>query len=230
MPLAAKMTEQAPIAPVREKLHLSSREVPPGGLRYKIEALAESAPQAAWVGPFNSVYDLMNEVRLRCKANGIPAPSEADVEDQICQRCPPGYCRDALNRPTFHPGSLSLSLPDVITGTKALLNWFRHGSVETEEIVRRTAICNACPENQLIQGCQGCAANSLHQLMNAIVVRPLASDAVLHACNVCKCSLKAKVRMRLDDLPPMTPDQLSRLPESCWIVATPSARDSDPRV
>lgn len=230
MPLAAKMDAPAE-APKKERnmFHLSSREVPPGGLTYKIHELAETAPRESWVGPFNSTYDLANEVRKRCKANGLPAPTEAEIEDQLCQRLPPGYCRDQNNQGTQHPGAMSLGLMDVIKGTMALIGWFRHGSVDVTEIQRRTAVCNQCPENRQISGCQGCAGNPLRTLINKIVVSPLPSDAVLGACSICSCSLKSKVRMRLEDLPPLTEQQRARLPEKCWIIAPTSARDADPR-
>lgn len=228
MPLPAKM-DVDDAASSREMLHLSSREVPPGGMSFKILALSETSPRDAWVGPFNSIYDLANEVHKRERANGLELTPDSEIEDQVCQRCPPGYCRDAHNLPTRHPGGLNMGLSEVIAGTRALMNWFKHGSVAVEEIARRTSICNTCPENRPISGCQGCAANALHAVMNAIVVRPLASDAVLGACAICQCSLKAKVRMRLDDLPPLSPSQRERLPEKCWIIAPASARDGDPR-
>ena len=236
MPLPAKMpvdgadSASEPVAITRKGLHLSSREVPPGGLSYKILALAERAPQIAWVGPHNDSDTLTKEVNVRERANGITPSTLAEVEEQICQRLPPGYCRDAGGKPTSHPGSFALSLADVLAGTKALAGWFRHGSVDNAEIARRTAICNACPENRQISGCQGCAGAPLHALMNAIVVRSLPSDAMLGACAICKCSLKAKVRMKLDDLPALTPEQRARLPEACWLIAPASQRDSDPRV
>lgn len=228
MPLPAKMpTVETP--PV--KLHLSSREVPPGGLSFKVTALAERAPRDAWVGPFNSIYDLEAEVTKRCKANNIPTPTTAEIEDQICQRLPPGYCRDESNRAPTTPGSMAIGLNDVINGTKALAKWFIHGSVDTPEIARRSYICNECPENRPISGCTGCAAASLHKVMNAIVVKALPSDAVLHACSICHCSLPAKVRLRLDDLlPSMTTEQMARLPDKCWLIAPIESQRNDPRV
>lgn len=225
MPLATKLPEQ-PLP----QLHLSSREVPPGGLYFKILALAERAPREAMVGPFNDSDTLTKEVNRREKANGVlPLSTLADVEDQNCQRLPKGYCRDASNFDVGHPGAGALGLGDVLTGTRALLNWFRHGSVEVEEIQRRTAICNACPENRLISGCQGCAGAPLHAAMNAIVVRALPSDTLLGACSICHCSLKAKVRFHLSDLPALTPHQLKHTPEKCWMIAPASLRDADPR-
>jgi hypothetical protein len=209
---------------------LTSREVPPGGFTFKIEALSVTAPRLAWVGPFNDTETLMKEANVREKANGVRLSTLADVEHQVCSRLPPGWCRDASNRATTHPGAGLLGLGDVIQGTKSLVGWLRHGSVAQEEIVRRTYVCNACPENRPIAGCQGCAASKLHSVMNAIVARPLPSDAVLHACAICKCSLRAKVRMKLDDLlPHMSDAQRAALPDACWLLAGTSARDSDPR-
>lgn len=232
MPLPAKQdaTDGAVEITHAPRLHLSSRQVPPGGLTYKIAGLVERDPRAALVGPFNALEELFKEVQKRCQANGLESPTIFEIEDSVCQRLPPGYCRDSQGRRTTHPGTLSLSLSDVVNGTKALGKFFLHGSVPNEEIVRRTYICNACPENVPIAGCQGCAANKLYSVMNFMMVKPLPSDAVLGACSICKCSLKAKTRMKLDDLPELTAEQRARLPEKCWMIAEASPRDNDPRL
>lgn len=234
MPTAANPSENGPVpiaaAPVEHLLHISSREVPPGGLWYRIIPLAERAPQSAVVGPYNDSDTLTKEVNLRERANGLPISTLAQVENQNCQRLPPGYCRDSKGYTTKHPGSSAMGLSDVIHGTRALVNWFKHGSVDTGEIERRTRICNACPENVPIAGCQGCAANALYSVMNAIVVKPLPSDAVLGACSICKCSLRAKTRMRLEDLPPLSPEQRARLPQACWLNPDAEPTRNDPRI
>ena len=235
MPLPAKAeVADGPVAiattPPPARLHVVSREVPPGGFFYRILALAERAPRESVVGPFNDTETLWKEVSVRCRANGLGAPTLEDVEDQTCHRLPPGYCRDDAGNKQLEAGAMSLSLADVVNGTRALARWFKNGSVDTEETIRRTMICNACVENVPVAGCQGCAANRLHSVMNAIVVKPLPSDAVLGACRICHCSLKAKVRFRLEDLPALTLEQQAALPEKCWMIAEASLRDSDPRV
>lgn len=225
MPPASEPPVNGPI------LHLSSREVPPGGLSYKIVQLAERAPREAWVGPFNDSSTLLSEVNKRERANGIALSTLAQVEHQVCERLPPGYCRDEGERVTTRAGSFATTLSDVISGTRALAKWFLHGSVDDSEVVRRTYVCNECPQNLPIRGCQGCAGAPLHALVNAIVVRPLPSDAVLQSCAICHCSLKAKVRMRVDDLlPNMTAAQRAALPDKCWLVAPVEAARNDPRV
>lgn len=226
MPLAAKIApiEAAPAAVTPPKLRLASRQVPIGGFWYRL------TDPPGIVGPFNDPETCYKETNRRLLANGKPPITQADVVQQNCERLPPGYCRDASGRRTKHAGAFSLTLPDVVAGTKALMKWAKHGSVPVEETVRRTYICNECPENVPIAGCQGCAASRLHSVMNAIVVKPLPSDAVLGACSVCKCSLKAKTRMRLEDLPPLTAEQRARLPEGCWMIADASEQRNDPRV
>jgi len=232
IPVNREASGTATSQPAAPLLHLSSRDVPPGGLSFKIAALTEHAPRDAWVGPFNDSDTLTAEVNKREKANGIPPSSRAVIEDQICQRLPPGYCRDANQQPTRAPGNFSLTLSEVISGTMALLRWCLHGSVPVEQIVARSYRCNDCPENRPIRGCTGCAATSLYKIINKIVARPLPSDAVLDACFACKCSLKAKVRMQIDDVQKsMTPDVKARLWDRCWILAEEEGNPlvNDPR-
>lgn len=202
--------------------HLSGHtQSPPGGWTFKIVELSVRAPKLAWVGPYHTYDDCYNETVKRCKANGITPPTREAFEDQICQRAPAGVCRDELGQPSQQPGSMAVSAATFIQGTKTLFAWFRHGSVDDNEIVRRSYICNQCPENRPIAGCSACALRDAHTVINAIVAhRSLPTDAVLHACSICNCSLRAKTRMRLDDiLPHMTTAQKERLPEKCWLVA-----------
>ena len=242
MPLPAKLpvavsgdTVAAPASAEAAKplLHISSREVPPGGMSYKIAELSERAPAICWVGPFNDSETLLNEVSRRCRANGVAPPSLAAVEDQVCSRCPPGYCRGADGRSATQPGAFSLGLAEVISGTKALLGWLAHGSVPDAQIATRSHVCNACPLNRPITGCTGCAATALHAVINRIVVKPLPSDAVLHACLACKCSLRAKTRMRLEDVQgALSAESRACLWDQCWITAEEGGETlrSDPRV
>jgi len=235
MPLAAKMTPDATPAEapaVPPVLRLFSRQVPPGGLSYRIKQLTEKAPRESLVGPYNALEMVYNEVRKRCLANGIAPPSPLDVENDICQRLPPGHCRDSRNRKTTHPGQLALSLSDVVTGTIALLRWVFNGSVPDDQIIARTYVCNGCPENLPISGCQGCAGSKLRSLINKIVAKPLPSDAVLGACGACKCSLPAKTRMKLDDVQKsMDTEKRAKLWENCWILKEEAGEPlrNDPR-
>src|SRR5512139_3647701 len=188
------------------KLRLPNRsQAPPGGWRYHIESLAERAPHLVWVGPITTFNDLINEVNKRCSANGITPPDPLDVEDQICQNLPGGYCNDTHGFPTKRSGTFAVLASTFRQGTATLIQWWRNGRrrVSADEITRRSYICNACPENRPIEGCSACAMRGVHALVNEIVAgTELPTDSLLQACSICQCSLKAKVRMPVDDLLP----------------------------
>ena len=207
------------------KLRLPNRsQAPPGGWRYKIEALAERAPHLVWVGPITTFYDLRTEVHKRCGANGITPPEDLEMEDQICQSLPAGYCTDTFGFPTKLSGRFAVLAQAFKQGTATMVTWFRHGRrrVDKDEILRRTYICNACPENRPIEGCSACAMRGVHKLVNEIVAgTELPTDNLLQACAICSCSLKAKTRLPLDDLLPHIPEsQMKRIPEKCWLRET----------
>lgn len=204
------------------KLHLSNRNVgPPGSFRYHIKELGPIAPLIAWVGPFHAFSDLRNEVAKRCQSNGIPIPSDADIEDQMCQSLPPGHCRTEDNLPVVAPGGLAVMAAAFSQGTRTLFDWWRNGMqrVSTDEVVRRSYICNECPENKPIDGCRSCAMNGVHALVNQIVAnQTLPSDGMLQACAVCQCSLKAKVRLPTETVLKFMPkSQQERLWSKCWL-------------
>lgn len=214
------------MTPDLDRLRLPNRsQAPPGSWRYRIEALAERAPHLVWVSA-TTFYDLVNEVNKRCAANGITPPDPLDIENQICQSLPSGYCTDSNGVPTAKSGTFAVMVAAFKQGTKSLITWWGNGKrrVNENEIVRRSYICNQCPENRPIEGCTACAMKGVHALVNQIVAdTTLPTDSLLQACAVCQCSLKAKVRFHLDDLRPHIPkSQLARLPEKCWILEEPS--------
>lgn len=204
-------------------LHLANRNVgPPGSFRYHVKELGDKAPTIAWVGPFHAFSDLMREVEKRCRANGIHPPSESEVEDQMCQHLPPGHCRDEDNLPTSVNGSMALTLRDAMEGTRTVFSWWKNGAkrVSKDEIVRRSYICNACPNHVPLTGCQGCSGASLRNLISEIIAdTSLPTDSMLQGCSVCKCGLRGKVRIPLEDIVPhMSKDKMDRLWEKCWIL------------
>lgn len=202
-------------------------QTPPGGWRYRIEALAEVAPHLVWVGPTHTFNDLRNMILKRCEANSITPPSDEAIEDQICQLVPPEFCIDGYGRINRAVSRFAVMSSTFKQGTKTLYNWWKNGSrrVDKDEIVRRSRICNQCPENRAIEQCSACAMRSVRSLINEVVANTkLPTDDLLQACAVCQCSLVAKVRMPLEDLLPHMPkDQMARLPSSCWL------RDTEPK-
>jgi hypothetical protein len=203
-------------------LRLTNRiQSPPGGWRYRVEALAERAPHLVWVGPMTTFNDLRTEVHKRCSANGLTPPSDSSLEDQLCQMLPTGYCVDVDGMPTRKAGSFAVMASTFKQGTKTLYSWWKGGMqrVSNDEIVRRSYICNECPENRSIEQCSACAMKGVRALINEIVANTaLPTDQLLKACAVCQCSLPAKVRMPLETLLPHIPkDQFARLPSKCWL-------------
>lgn len=194
---------------------------PPGSFRLRDADLALKDPSLATIGPFHALRDLENAVNKRRTANGLPALTGDQVQDRLCAHLPPGYCVDEHNQPTIGPGGTALTLTDVARGTATLVTWWRNGRqrVSDDEIVRRTYICNQCPLHAPITGCQGCSGAALRAVINEIMAnRTLPTDAMLGACAVCKCSLKAKTRLlAADALSHMTDMQRSSLWDRCWL-------------
>jgi hypothetical protein len=145
----------------------------------------------------------------------------AEFEDRLCQNLPSGHCRDEAGQPTLDPGSTSLGLMDVVSGTGHLLTWWLKGSkrVGDDEITRRSYICNGCPMHRQILGCQSCSGAPLRAIINRIIGgRSLGTDTMLGACGVCRCSLVAKTRMAKDDIVSQMPKaQYDQLWTKCWI-------------
>lgn len=203
-------------------LHLANPNVsPPGAFRFHIAAFAEKAPHLAWVGPHHSLSDLMADIRKRCTGNGVPIPTEAEVQDQICQRLPPGHCLTQDNHDPATPGRLMTTIGTFAQGTRTLFSWWKNGRrrVSREEAMRRSYICNICPWHSPIGNCSGCAMKPVRALINEIVgIEKYPTDAFLLSCGVCHCSLVAKVRMPKDDiLPHMSESQKEQLWEKCWL-------------
>lgn len=203
-------------------LHLANPNLaPPGSFRLRLPELAAIDPHLANVGPFHALHDLENEINKRLVANGLAPLADAAVQDRLCQSLPPGSCWDELGQPTVDPGASSLSLADVLQGTRSLFSWFVNGRrrVSADEVVRRSYICNSCPLHRQIIGCQSCAGAPLRGLVNDIVGgQPLPTDTMLGSCGVCHCSLVAKTRMLASDvLPHMSSEQRKQLWEKCWL-------------
>lgn len=203
-------------------LHLSNPNLgPPGSFRLRDSELAAVDPRLAMVGPFHALKELEDELNKRRVANGLSFLTDQQIQNLLCETLPPGYCKDENNQPTLDPGGVSLTIADVQEGTRTLLAWAKNGMrrVPDDEIVRRSYICNSCPWHRQILGCMGCSGATLRGLVNRVIGgRNLATDGMLGACGVCKCSLVAKTRMPLDDIVPnMAKEKFEKLWDKCWI-------------
>lgn len=199
---------------------------PPGLYRYRIPELTGPA---AMVTDFYAYNDLENEVVARYKRNGKPVPSDLrqQITDQLCQQLPPGWCRDGTGLFGWAKQLLH-EFQRILQGTITLADfWIREGKkrVSTEEIIRRSAICQGCAFNQPPTGCATCSMGALNRIVEAAVGGDrLPSDAGLEACAVCGCSLKVKSRLPLDVLQRhLTNEQKLQFPPAhgtfpgCWL-------------
>jgi hypothetical protein len=167
-------------------------------------------------------YDnLFVEVAKHRKVNNIPLNAlwEAEVENQLCEQLPPGFCKqeDPLKdrRNTF----TRIGWDDVLHGTQAVASWVLSGGQHVDQALAnsRAAVCAGCYYNVQIGGlCGGCTA--LQNLVARTTSgRHTSSDPFLKACAVCKCANAVQVHMRIEDLEKGVPDpMLGQFPNFCW--------------
>ena len=149
---------------------------------------------------------------MHAAANGLAGPSAEEMEDQLCQTLPPGWCEfDDENRPR---PSTALDWGNVEAGLKTFGRWIVGGCkfVSQEEADRRALVCTRCYLNVSLGGCSGC------QRMIAEVVgnKTTKYDFALRACGVCKCVLKAKVHFPQSILDKENQTLQEMYPSFCW--------------
>lgn len=188
---------------------------PPGEYRYVVRETGQRFRAVAW-------DDLVKQVRKHYRANKIEEPPdlEARMEDQLCDQLPPGQC-DQHDPSKVYRSHQPLTLQHVITGTKTLAAWFLTGKkrVSREEVEARTRVCSGCHYNQPITGCSACSHGALHEVAKIVVGgETYPSDQFLHSCQLCGCSLPAKVRLPLETLQKHSSQEvLESLPAYCWL-------------
>lgn len=138
-----------------------------------------------------------------------------EIEEYFCSRLP-SWC----SRPTDPNIKIkdSFSKQDFHGFLKAVEGTIRENPIPEEEANRRANICAACPYNSQHSFCGTCSG--LGSLIFKIIEgRKLKQEGKMHSCQVCGCSLKAKV---------WVPDQVLRqtdavkatggdYPPWCWV-------------
>jgi hypothetical protein len=206
-------------------------ECPPGGFRYRIPE------DNKLIGPHIVYRDLRAEVCRYYALTDRLAPSNLDdkIHAFMCAQIGLTYCRDSDANRLLVPNprsTLPLRFFSVVQGTKTIGEWFVKGRllhrlslVDPVQSTTRARTCSTCSHNVPISGCAACVAGQLNRAIAAIVGNastPL--DAQLQACDLCGCSLKAKVWFPLDLLRKhMTYDQLAAFPPHCWLVTENTA-------
>lgn len=195
----------------------SHSDTPSGGFRYRhVETghVTEHVARSEW----------LSQAKAYRRLNNFPIGLnfEKEMEDQLCQTLPPGWC-DQEKEPGYwakSAGMVAMTLETVKQGTKVLSAWMMSGArhVSRHEANSRAKVCLTCHFNAKVSDCVSCGMEPL----NAIVAGIVGGDATefdnrLHNCQICHCNLRAKVQIPDDILFSKTePSILERLPEWCW--------------
>jgi len=186
---------------------------PPKGWFYdvpdtKVTVQAQDLPQ------------LVSAVINHLKANSLPIPPTIAqlVEDQICARIPHGLCRSHQSTP------LSSAPPptqaQVLAGTATLGEWLLKGARRVDQSVanERARVCSTCTMNKPPQGCSGCHASAIRDMVGKVVGKlGTPYDDSLHVCLSCGCALRASVWLPLDIQQKHINDEVNgSLPKHCW--------------
>lgn len=159
----------------------------------------------------SNYWQLVEDVRdkLRWNDEPIPANLEELIQQDICARCPDGYCKGLRGKKFW------LTRAQLFTGMQA---WKQYATrpreevcVQQEEADRRAAICAKCPHNQRAAGCWSCV---LIEIGSELLMSSLKSkhDDQLAGCEICGCLLSKKVHFRRELLDP-SPEY----PDFCWM-------------
>lgn len=193
---------------------IETTTVPPDGFRYFQEETRTTvrAPD----------YDnLFVEVARHRKVNNIPMGAlwQAQVEDQLCQQLPAGFCKEkdpALDQRNVFT---RVGWNDVLHGTQVVASFAIHGGQTVDQTLAdsRAAICARCYYNVPMSGLCGGCGHLQNLVARTTSGRHTSSDAFLKACAVCKCANAVQVHMRVEDLEKGVPDEmLAKFPDFCW--------------
>ena len=133
---------------------------------------------------------------MHAQANGLEGPSAEEMEAQLCQTLPPGWCE--FDDPNRVRPSVNLGWQDVLSATQVFSGWIASGRpvVSQEEADRRALICTRCHLNVQVSGCAGCQK----LVLEVVGKRYSKYDFALRSCGVCHCMLRAKVHFEISML------------------------------
>jgi hypothetical protein len=197
------------------KTLLRNYETPPTGWRYLVH-------ETGFTVKGQSLMCLVDNVTKHMVANRVLVPENLwdIVQDQMCQVLPASYCKEPGFPTPPEYGGTKFTLGRVIAGTRVISAWLLSGKprVDQETADWRSAICAGCPHNRQPSGCEGCSAGRLRDLVVRVVAgsRTLKEEEIV-ACDVCGCSLKAKVWIPLDILQEHVERGVNgNFPAHCW--------------
>lgn len=206
---------------------INENESPPGYWWFMVDGKKR--------GPFPARVQLINDIRDYYRANGklVPADLESQIDEATCARIDPSLCEDRetharlLSKVSSNASTVVLQFNAAVQGTMTIGEWFIKGRlmnkaklVELDKAVERGSVCASCPHNVPVGRCAACVAGRMGNAIKRIVGNASTPiDGQLNACNLCGCSLKAKVWFPLDLLRKhMQPEHLAQFPDFCWLT------------
>ena len=191
---------------------IEQNTVPPDGFRYT-QAETRTTIRAP---DYHNLFENDKEHR---KANNLPLGTfwEAEVEDQLCQQLPAGFCKQSV------PGQVRnvfsrIGWDEVVQGTQTIVDWATKGFAPVDQNLANTRadICSRCYFNVQIGSLCGACGHLQNLASKFTGGRKTTSDPFLRACSVCKCSLQVKVWTPIESINRGT-KTTSPYPEFCWI-------------
>lgn len=168
---------------------------------------------------------LVDSIRASRRANSVPMgiEFESEIEQWACEKYP-AECESFNPK---RPRKRSLTLGDVITGTRVMLQHWWNGRklVPREEAERRAQICLNCPKNQTFpKPCVG-ICGELHAIVADIIdAQGTQYDSRLHSCDICGCFLQSAIwvpqEIQWNALPEEQKEMFTTV-ENCWKIPRP---------
>lgn len=181
------------------------------------------------VTSFDSCYQ---QVVTHYRMNKLDAPSglRDKIMDFCCRHTEKGRCLEGItlepdgqSPPNDHIGTVE----QLMRGTQAIVSWFQDGKATEELAEARAQSClsgnhgSKCQYNKTVS-CPPCKRRALDRI-KTLVTRVLQGDEVewengLNYCTLCGCSLRLKVRTKIDVLAKQIKKrEKDALPEFCWL-------------
>lgn len=185
---------------------------PPGGFKYK-----QLETGLTMTG--DSLQDLVAKVASHRRYKGLKPDGEEmialEVQRQICTRLGKEDCKEETGGDKWVPVPVMprFTLQDFLAFSRTMLEFIKVGGaiVPIDEAQRRRAICVACPLNQRATGCK---CSVFYKAVEAAVPKERRWDD-LHVCQLCSCSLQAKVQVPMDVL--IADRRKIDWPVHCWM-------------
>jgi len=149
------------------------------------------------------------------QSESLPAdlpPAAIQGAPEVTNTGQAAYPSASLGLPKLRP----LDFASALKATRQLSRWVLGGrkKVPTFRAAERARICLSCPRHAAIVGCASCNVGVLRNLVEQLVgVAIFPGYEELQGCQVCGCSLRAKVQIPADFFA-LEPG----LPSNCWVV------------